>query len=60
MTGNWRGAVPIPEGSLEDRECQLKGHHKVIFLRFIRRALCWMPEERANAWELFCDEWVRG
>ncbi|EYE91453.1 kinase-like protein [Aspergillus ruber CBS 135680] len=57
--GNWRGAVPVPEGSLEDRECQLDGHEKVAFLSFIRRALCWVPEVRASAWELLCDEWVR-
>lgn len=58
--GNWRGAVPIPEGSLEDRECQLEGRDKVVFLGFIRRVLCWVPKERASAWDLMCNEWVRG
>lgn len=30
------------------------------FLRFIRRALTWMPEERATAKELLEDPWLTG
>lgn len=30
------------------------------FLRFIRRALTWMPEEKATARELLQDHWLTG
>lgn len=45
---------------MESRECQLEGHDKALFLRFIRKALCWVPEERPTAWDLLLDEWMRG
>jgi serine/threonine protein kinase len=30
------------------------------FLRFIRKALTWMPEQRATAKELLQDPWLTG
>ena len=30
----------------------------VLFLNFMRRMLCWLPEERATAKELKNDPWL--
>ncbi|KAI9042650.1 kinase-like protein [Aspergillus affinis] len=58
--GNWRGSVDIPEQSLESRESRLEGSNKTLFLEFLRKTLCWLPEERPTAMELLADEWLRG
>ncbi|RAK96409.1 kinase-like protein [Aspergillus ibericus CBS 121593] len=58
--GKWNGRVDIPEQSLETRETRLQGDGKVLFLRFLRKALSWVPEDRPTAKELLMDEWVRG
>ncbi|EAL86534.1 protein kinase, putative [Aspergillus fumigatus Af293] len=58
-TGKWLGLAPIPEArTMEALECRLKD--KAGFLSFIRRALTWMPEERATAKELLQDPWLSG
>lgn len=60
-TGNWKLSekYPIPDQSLETREIQLSGNNKATFLRFLRKMLRWLPENRAGAQELlFNDEWV--
>ncbi|EEQ29995.1 protein kinase domain-containing protein [Microsporum canis CBS 113480] len=57
--GEWLSPVPIPEGrTLESLETRLED--KEGFLRFIRRALTWMPEQRATARELLQDPWLLG
>ncbi|KAL2793263.1 kinase-like domain-containing protein [Aspergillus keveii] len=53
----WLGLAPFREGrTLESLETKLKD--KTGFLRFIRRALTWLPEERATAKELLQDPWL--
>ncbi|KAL4784407.1 kinase-like domain-containing protein [Aspergillus varians] len=56
--GHWKGVAPLPDYNLETREERLKGDEKDDFLRFLRRMLCWLPEERATAKELLFDPWV--
>ncbi|GKZ78393.1 hypothetical protein AnigIFM56816_001951 [Aspergillus niger] len=58
--GNWKRLAEIPEQSIESRETQLDGDNKKLFLQFLRKALCWLPEERPSARELIMDEWLRG
>ncbi|DAA74419.1 TPA_exp: putative Protein kinase [Trichophyton benhamiae CBS 112371] len=55
--GEWLELAPIPEGrTLEFVENRLENNEK--FLKFIRRALTWMPEERPTAKELMQDPWL--
>ncbi|KAE8134924.1 kinase-like protein [Aspergillus pseudotamarii] len=58
--GNWNSPVKIPEQSLEGRESRLETDNQVLFLRFLRKTLRWLPEERPTAKELLLDEWLRG
>ena len=48
-SGKWKGAVEIPEISLEDSEEQLDGENKALFLDFMRKMLQWAPEKRQTA-----------
>ncbi|EGD97359.1 CMGC protein kinase [Trichophyton tonsurans CBS 112818] len=55
--GEWLELAPIPEGrTLESVENQLENNEK--FLKFIRRALTWLPEARPTAKELMQDPWL--
>ncbi|KNG88037.1 putative protein kinase [Aspergillus nomiae NRRL 13137] len=55
--GKWLGLASIPKGrTMEALETRLED--KSGFLRFIRRALTWMPEERPTAKELLEDPWL--
>ncbi|RAL01305.1 kinase-like protein [Aspergillus ibericus CBS 121593] len=56
--GQWKSQVPIPNSNLESREERLEGDEKEDFLRFLRRMLRWLPEERATAKELLFDPWL--
>lgn len=58
-TGNWKGVVEIPNGSLEDSEEQLKGENKALFLDFMRKMLQWVPEKRQTAKQLLKHPWLR-
>ncbi|EFR03858.1 CMGC protein kinase [Nannizzia gypsea CBS 118893] len=55
----WLDLAPIPENrTMEALETRLEGKEQEMFLRFIRRALTWLPEERATAKELLEDPWL--
>ncbi|KAH8598552.1 kinase-like domain-containing protein [Bisporella sp. PMI_857] len=55
---NWKGSVPIPDQSFEIRKQLLLGEDRAVFVRFLRRMLCRMPEERPVAEELAFDEFL--
>lgn len=57
-SGNWKGAVEIPEISLEDSEEQLSGENKALFLDFLRKMLHWVPEKRQTAKQLLNHPWL--
>ncbi|KAL4780272.1 kinase-like domain-containing protein [Aspergillus varians] len=55
--GEWLGLAPIPYArTMEALETKLED--KSGFLRFIRRALTWLPEDRPSAQELLQDPWL--
>ncbi|XHG09039.1 hypothetical protein AWENTII_012118 [Aspergillus wentii] len=55
--GNWKGRAAIPhERTMEALENGLEDNSG--FLRFMRRALTWMPDERSSARELLKDPWL--
>ncbi|MCJ1256787.1 hypothetical protein MMC24_004611 [Lignoscripta atroalba] len=56
--GNWRGLVPIPDLNFEQLERRLEGEDKHGFLRFMKKMLRWIPEERPTAGELIFDPWL--
>ncbi|PGH01338.1 CMGC/SRPK protein kinase [Polytolypa hystricis UAMH7299] len=59
--GKWLGLAPIPDTrTMEALEIRLEDNNKSEFLRFLRRAVTWMPEERATAIELLQDPWLTG
>ncbi|CDM29842.1 unnamed protein product [Penicillium roqueforti FM164] len=53
----WDEKDPLSDFNLEALEERLKDDAKEEFLRFLRRMLCWLPEERASAKLLF-DLWL--
>lgn len=56
--GKWKGMAPVPDCDLEALEARLEGEERDDFLRFLRRMLCWLPEQRATAKELIYDPWL--
>ena len=58
--GNWRGAIGIPDVSLENSEEQLGSDDKAFFLDFMRKMLQWVPEERQTAKQLLNHPWLSG
>ena len=56
--GNWIGAVPIPEVSLDTAEERLEGDEKTSFLSFMRKTLRWRPEDREDLNHVYMDEWL--
>ncbi|QKX63522.1 uncharacterized protein TRUGW13939_10693, partial [Talaromyces rugulosus] len=57
-SGNWKETAPIPSTTLESLAANIQGEDKEGFLRWLRMALQWQPEERAAALELLYDEWL--
>ncbi|KAM3440382.1 hypothetical protein NHJ13734_003321 [Beauveria thailandica] len=57
-SGNWRGSIPVPTTTLEERVTQVDGQDKELMLGFVRHALRWLPEERPPADELVYDDWL--
>ena len=59
-TGEWKGAVPIPDLSLERAEERLTdAEDRAMFLDLVRKMLRWVPEERPTARELLEHRWLR-
>ncbi|KAJ5569974.1 protein kinase domain protein [Penicillium hispanicum] len=56
--GNWKEVAPIPDITLESLADKVEGEDKEGFLRWIRMALQWNPEDRPTALELLYDEWL--
>ncbi|KAB8208017.1 U4/U6 small nuclear ribonucleo protein PRP4 [Aspergillus parasiticus] len=56
--GKWKGLAPIPNQTLESLAINIKGEDKEGFLRWLRRALQWNPDDRPTALELLYDEWM--
>lgn len=57
-SGNWKEETPIPNRTVEDLAQSIKGEDKAGFLRWLRMALKWNPEDRPNALGLLYDEWL--
>ena len=58
LQGNWKGDIKIPSSSLEELKENLEGVDKTLFLKFMRKMLQWVPEERNSALELLEDPWL--
>ncbi|KAJ4313429.1 hypothetical protein N0V84_009408 [Fusarium piperis] len=58
--GNWIASTPIPDQSLESRETKLEGEEKQQLLVFVRKVLCWLPEDRKSAHQLYDDVFLNG
>ncbi|KAK2790212.1 hypothetical protein FQN52_005707 [Onygenales sp. PD_12] len=60
--GKWKKLVPMPDITLEKLAAgNIQGAEdkdKERFLRFLRRILCWLPEERPSAKDLIFDPWL--
>ncbi|KAI2008617.1 hypothetical protein LOZ39_005583 [Ophidiomyces ophidiicola] len=58
--GSWKGVVPIPDISLEGlaKTAEIEGEDLADFLKFLRRMLRWLPEERPTCRELVYDPWL--
>ncbi|RMD42762.1 hypothetical protein DV735_g2387, partial [Chaetothyriales sp. CBS 134920] len=59
-SGNWilQEAAPIPDITLESVAEKVQGKDTAGFLRWLRMALQWNPEDRPTALELLYDEWM--
>ena len=57
-SGNWKGAIEIPDISLETSEQQLCGANKALFLDLMREMLQWVPERRQTARQLLNHAWL--
>jgi serine/threonine protein kinase len=59
--GTWKGPVPVPTNlSFESLTTSLTGEDKEMFLNFLSGLLCWLPEERLTAEQIYCHLWLRG
>ncbi|KAF2211073.1 hypothetical protein CERZMDRAFT_112879 [Cercospora zeae-maydis SCOH1-5] len=56
--GRWKGAIEIPDISLESAEQRLHGEEKVKFLALMRKMLQWRPEDRSSIQDVYVDDWL--
>jgi len=56
--GNFKPHITIKESSMEDEEENLQGEEKTMFLRFLKKMIQWVPEDRRSAKELMEDPWL--
>ncbi|RFU34991.1 hypothetical protein B7463_g1352, partial [Scytalidium lignicola] len=56
--GNFKHDIKIQKTSLEEEEENLEGDEKIKFIRFLRKMLQWLPEDRKSAKELMNDPWL--
>lgn len=56
--GNWIAKTPIPSQTLESREIRLEGRDRELLLRLMRKILCWLPEDRPSAEDLYNDGFI--
>ena len=56
--GNWKGLTSVPDKTLEGLAIDVRGEDKEGFLRWLRQALQWNPDDRPTALELLYDEWM--
>ena len=54
----WKEAVPIPDITLTSLAEKVQGEDKEGFIRWLRMALRWNPQDRPTALELLYDEWL--
>lgn len=57
-SGKRKEVAPIQDITLEGLAEDVQGEDKEGFLRWLRMALKWNPEDRATALELLYDEWL--
>ncbi|RAQ48767.1 prp4 [Aspergillus flavus] len=56
--GKWKNLVPVPDRTLEKLAVNIEGEDVEGFLRWLRLALQWNPEDRPTALELLMDPWL--
>ncbi|UCK59335.1 hypothetical protein AFCA_002153 [Aspergillus flavus] len=56
--GKWKNLVPVPDRTLEKLAVNIQGEDVEGFLRWLRLALQWNPEDRPTALELLMDPWL--
>ncbi|KAJ5587131.1 uncharacterized protein N7459_002896 [Penicillium hispanicum] len=57
-SGRCKDMIPIPERTLEESAADIQGDDVEGFLRWLRMALQWNPEDRPTALELLMDPWL--
>lgn len=56
--GTWIAKTPILSQTLESREIRLEGRDRDLLLKLMRRILCWLPENRPSAEDLYNDGFI--
>ncbi|KAE8308394.1 kinase-like domain-containing protein [Aspergillus transmontanensis] len=57
-SGKWKNLVPAPDRTLENLAVNIQGEDVEGFLRWLRLALQWNPEDRPTVLELLMDPWL--